>query len=192
MNNQRNMIIAMLLMGVLLFGWDAGLRHFYPNMDKAKKPAAAASPTPAATASPTREGGLANATDQLAEAKALNSNLASAARVRIEAPGLVGSINLAGAVIDDLSTVRHKASLDKSSAPVRIFSPAGTPAVHFAQVGWVAANGQSAEPDGNTLWAAPADAKLTPQTPVTLSYTNPTGQTFTLTYAIDEIGRAHV
>jgi len=87
-------------------------------------------------------------------------------------------------VIDDLSLPRHKASLDANSAPVRLFSPAGTPAEHFAQVGWV---GQGiATPDGNTVWTAPAGAKLTPQTPVTLTWANTTGQTFTLTLTIDE------
>jgi YidC/Oxa1 family membrane protein insertase len=35
------------------------------------------------------------------------------------------------------------------------------------------------------VWTAPAGAKLTPTTPVTLTWNNTTGQTFTLTYAID-------
>ena len=34
MNNQRNMILAVLLTGLLLFGWDAGVRYFYPNAYK--------------------------------------------------------------------------------------------------------------------------------------------------------------
>ena len=40
-------------------------------------------------------------------------------------------------------------------------------------------------PNAATVWQAPAGARLTPQTPVTLSWANTTGQTFALTFAID-------
>jgi len=180
--NQRNLLLAMLLVGILLFGWDTALRYFYPNANK-PKPEASASPTPVA-AKPTREGGLGDALEQQAEAVDLKAQLARP-RVAIAAPGLVGSINLAGGVVDDLSLPRHKATIEKNSEPVRLYSPAGTPAQHFAQVGWVNAPAGIAIPDGNTVWTAPAGAKLTPTTPVTLSWSNTTGQTFNLTYAID-------
>ena len=180
--NQRNMLIAMLLTGLLLFGWDSAIRYFYPNANK-PHPVASATPTPVATAKPTREGGLGSAVDQAVEAKALNTDLKAGGRVVVDAPGLSGSINLTGAVVDDLSLVRHKQTIDKDSGPIRLFSPAGTPAEHFAQLGWV---GQGvATPNGNTVWSVPAGAKLTPATPVTLSWANTTGQTFTITYAID-------
>ncbi len=172
----------MLLVGILLFGWDTALRYFYPNANK-PKPEASASPTPTA-AKPTREGGLGDAMEQQVEAVDLKAQLARP-RVAIAAPGLVGSINLAGGVVDDLSLPRHKATIEKNSEPVRLYSPAGTPAQHFAQVGWVNAPAGIAIPDGNTVWTAPAGARLTPTTPVTLSWSNTTGQTFNLTYAID-------
>ena len=182
MKNQRNMLIAMLLTGLLLFGWDSAIRYLYPNANK-PKPVASAAPAPVASAKPTREGGLGSVLDQAVEAKALNTALHGGGRVAIAAPGLSGSISLTGAVIDDLSLNRHKATIDKNSGPVRLFSPAGTPAEHFAQLGWV---GQGvATPNGGTVWSVPAGATLTPATPVTLSWTNTTGQTFTITYAID-------
>ena len=101
----------------------------------------------------------------------------------IAAPGLTGSINLAGGVLDDLTTNRHTAALDPKEGPQRIFSPAGTPAQHYAQFGWVGDN--LAVPNAATVWTAPAGAKLTPQTPVTLTWNNGAGLTFALTYAID-------
>jgi YidC/Oxa1 family membrane protein insertase len=61
--------------------------------------------------------------DQAIEAKALNADLNAGGRVKVEAPGLSGSINLVGAVVDDLSLNRHKQTVDKDSAPVRLFSP---------------------------------------------------------------------
>lgn len=187
--NQRNMILAVLLTALILFGWDAGMRYMYPHANKAQ-PAAAASATPAAPApasstapKPTREGGLTDAADQALEAKDLQTALNPASRVPIQAPGLSGSINLAGGVVDDLVTNRHTATVEKNSGPQRVYSPAGTPAQQFAQFGWVGQN--VALPNAGTVWTAPAGAKLTPQSPVTLSWNNGAGLNFALTYAID-------
>jgi len=188
--NIRNMVLAGVLIVVILFGWDTGVRYFYPNANKTPVAAASsAAPAPQASASakPTREGGLIDAADQALEAKDLATALNPATRVPIAAPGLSGSINLVGAVVDDLLTNRHTASVEKNAGPQRIFSPAGTPAQQFAQFGWVSASGQ---PDPNlpgpaTQWTVPAGAKLTPQSPITLTWANATGQTFALNYGID-------
>ena len=186
--NQRNMILAVLLTGALLFGWDAAIRHFYPNAQRPKSvataPIASSSAGASSAAKPTREGGLGTAADQALEVTELKSDLNAPGRIRIEAPGLSGSINPVGAVIDDLSLNRHKATIEKNSEPVRLFSPAGTVAEHYAQIGWIGAAG-IALPTAATQWTAPAGAKLTPATPVTLTWTNPTGQDFALLLAID-------
>ena len=65
--------------------------------------------------------------------------------------------------------------------------PPEPPAQQYAQFGWVSANGQPDPnlPGDNTQWTAPAGAKLTPQSQVTLNWSNTAGQTFALTYAID-------
>ena len=190
--NQRNLILAVALSALILFGWDAALRYLYPESAKPAAQVAATasgSPAPAASDEPkhTREGGLMNAADIAAEARDLKSALNPASRVAIDAPGLTGSINLVGGMVDDLSAKRHTASLEKNSGPQRIFSPAGTPAQHYAQFGWVSDGSlpAAALPSATTVWTAPAGARLTPQSPVTLTWANGQGQTFTLTYAID-------
>ena len=183
MDNQRNIIMAVVLTALILFGWDYGVRQIYPNANKPKPVASApASPDAPQGAKHTREGGLTAAADIAAEAQDLKTALAQGGRIPVDAPGLSGSINLAGAVIDDLLAKRHTATIEKDSGPARIFSPAGTPAQHFAQVGWVGPDA----PTAATVWTAPAGAKLTPTTPVRLAWTNPAGQTFTITYAIDK------
>ena len=184
MDNQRNLILAVLLTILLIFGWDAGMRYLYPEANKPKVSATqAAAPDPAASGKPTREGGLSNPADQALEARDLATALNPASRVAIAAPGLSGSINLAGALVDDLVTNRHTAASDAKSGPNRIFSPAGTPAQHFAQLGW---SGQGVNlPNAQTVWTAPAGARLTPETPVTLSWNNGAGLVFSITYAID-------
>ncbi|MBS0476950.1 MAG: membrane protein insertase YidC, partial [Proteobacteria bacterium] len=182
------MILAVVLTALLLFGWDAGMRYFYPQANKPKPVAAASNaPAPEATASakPTREGGLTNAADQALEAKDLQTALNPAGRIPIAAPGLSGSLNLTGGVVDDLTLNHHTAAIAKDSGPQRIFSPAGTPAQQYAQFGFLGAAGVNA-PNAGTVWTAPQGAKLTPQTPVTLTWNNGAGQTYSLTYAIDD------
>ena len=189
--NFRNMVLAGVITLVIFMGWDWGMKYLYPNANK--RPVAAASsavPAPAGSGSaakPTREGGLTSASDQALEAKDLKAALNPASRVPIAAPGLSGSINLVGALVDDLSTNRHTASTDKGAEPQRVFSPAGTPAQYYAEFGWRRADGQldPALPGPATQWTAPAGAKLTPQSPVTLTWTGPSGAQFALTYAID-------
>jgi len=187
------MIWSMVLMGIILIGWQVGLGYFYPNyghkpaVHATATPGAAPAPAPAAppsgSAATSREGGLQSPVDQMVQAHDLQSALASPNRVAIDAPGVRGSINLTGALIDDLTLNRHRETAAPNSPPVRLFSPAGTPAQHFAQLGWVGSGGVQT-PDANTLWTA-SSRRLTQASPVTLSWTNPTGQTFAIRYAID-------
>jgi YidC/Oxa1 family membrane protein insertase len=187
--NQRNVILLVVLTLLIFVGWDAAMKHFYPNADKpvpaASEPAASTAPASDAASrpKPTREGGLTSQADIAIEAKDLQTALASSGRVPIAAPGLSGSINLTGALLDDLTTSRHTHTVDKRD-PERIYSPQGTPAQYFVKLGWNVEGG--AAPGADTVWTAPQGAKLTPQTPVTLSWTNQTGQTFAITYAIDQ------
>jgi len=180
--NQRNIILAVLLTALVLFGWDAGMKYIYPQSNvkhEQKTEVAKAESAPAHT----REGGLVSAADIALEKQDLKTALAAGGRLPVDAPGLAGSINLKGAIVDDLVTKRHSETIEKDSGPARIFSPAGTPAQHFAQFGWV---GQGvALPNADTLWTSPQGAKLTPATPVTVTWTNPTGQTFAIKFAID-------
>lgn len=193
MDNQRNIILAVLLTAVVLFGWEAGLSYFYPQREvAAKQTEAQADADPAVPAASdnasdrkthTREGGLTSAAEIALEKKDLRTALAGGGRVPIKGPGVTGSINLTGAVVDDLSLVRHRETEKKNSPPVRLFSPAGTPAQHFAQLGWVGEG--VAAPDANTQWALSKGEVLTPESPITLTWSNATGQTYSITYEID-------
>jgi YidC/Oxa1 family membrane protein insertase len=180
LDNQRNLILAVVLTGLLLLGWDAGVRYFYPQPTKSAATAPANPST--AEAKHTREGGLTSAGDIAAERQDLRTALSGGGRVPIVGPRVAGSINLTGAVIDDLTLTDHRAELSKRSGPVRLFSPAGTPAQHFAQFGWVGEGIQL--PDARTVWRAEG-TRLTPQTPVTLRWDNATGQSFAIRFGID-------
>ena len=187
MDNQRNLILAVVLSLVLLLGWDFAMNRLYPQPEGqqavAEQSAVDAPVGEAPAVTRTREGGLNDPADVALEKKDLDVELRTAARVRIDAPEVAGSINPVGARIDDISLKSHRQTVDKDSGPVRLFSPAGTPAQQFAQFGWV---GEGIRlPDARTVWQA-SGGPLAPGTPVTLQWDNGEGQLFTIELSIDE------
>ncbi len=189
MDDRRNLILAMVLMALMLVGWKSGMRYFYPPVPKrapvAGAPASSSAPGAALVAAPGAGPVVAEAPGTAAAPAKQNlaQALAAGNRVTIDAAGLKGSVNLMGGLIDDLTMVRHRETISKASPPVRLFAPAGTLQQHYAQIGWLGENGMAA-PTGDTLWQADG-ARLTPATPITLRWANPTGQTFAIRYAID-------
>ncbi len=184
MNDRRNLIIAILLTAVILFGWPYVASYFFPTPPAASSSEAKAGrPTPAAsiTGEPSKDISVA----ETAEAKsvAIADALKGGQRVLIDTPKLRGSINLVGAKIDDLQLMAHRTELAKNSPPVRLFAPSGTKDAYFARFGWVGAGVNA--PDDKTVWTASA-TKLTPEAPVTLTSTNDLGQKFEIILSIDK------
>jgi YidC/Oxa1 family membrane protein insertase len=187
LDNQRNLIVAVVLSLALVFGFDFVMSKFYPHQPPAA-PAAPAATAPAnvpagSTARHTRDGGLANPAEEAEEVRDLQAALASPGRIRIDAPEVAGSINPVGARVDDIVLKSHRQTVDEDSGPERLFSPSGTPAQQFAQFGWV---GEGIElPGARTVWQADGDL-LTPEKPVTLTWDNGEGQRFSLRFSIDQ------
>ncbi len=112
-----------------------------------------------------------------------NKVLAQTKRVKIDTPRLHGSISLVGGRIDDLTMVDYRETLDKESPEIVLLTPKGRKNAYYAEFGWVAAAG-SIMPNQNTVWEA-NNSTLTPEKPVTLSWNNNDGLTFTRTFSID-------
>jgi len=175
--NQRNMILAIALSAIVLIGWTFVASHFFPtaNPPATKIEAGKEKILPNPAASP--------AADAPAAIRDRAVVLRESPRVVIRTPLLAGSINLKGARVDDLTLTAYRETIAKNSPPIRLLSPGGSPDAYFAGFGW--AGDGVALPGPDTLWTA--DAKeLTPTSPVTLSWTNPSGQTFSIRIAIDE------
>jgi YidC/Oxa1 family membrane protein insertase len=178
-DDKRNLVFAVLLTGLILFGWPYVASYFFPTPAPVTSTAkSAATPAGAATSDVSVEAAPAKL-----ESLPLGTALQSSARVLVETPKLKGSINLEGAKIDDLLLLAHRTELAKDAAPVRLFAPSGTKDAYFARFGW-AGTGIIA-PDDKTVWT-PSSNKLTPLTPVTLSWTNPQNQKFEIALSIDE------
>jgi YidC/Oxa1 family membrane protein insertase len=204
-DDQKNLLIAVMLSVAVMLGW----QFFYagPAMkaqqekaqrerlaqqaeaEKAASSAPGASSTPATTTAP----GAALPGAQPREAiSAIPSGtrtevLAQTQRVPIETPSLTGSISLKGGLVDDIVLVNYRETVDPKSPNVVLFSPLGAPNAYFAEFGWQgAARSQTAVPDSETIWQADAGAKLTPSTPVTLTWDNGQGLKFQRKLAIDD------
>ena len=177
MDNQRNIVIAVVLSLALLLGFDMVMGQLYPQPAPTERVTADAD-TPAQQVA--IEGGAAAVAEQRRD---LRTALAGDERIAIDAPEVAGSINPVGARVDDIVLKTHRQTVDEDSGPVRLFSPDGTPAQQFAQFGWVG-EGVSL-PDAQTVWQAEG-GPLAPGKPVTLTWDNGEGQRFTLRFAIDE------
>jgi YidC/Oxa1 family membrane protein insertase len=178
-DDKRNLIFAVLLTGLILFGWPYVASYFFPTPAPVTSTAAStAGPAGAVTSDVAVEAAPAKV-----QAVPLGTALQSSARIMVETPKLKGSINLEGAKIDDLVLLTHRTELAKDSAPVRLFAPSGTKNAYFARFGW-AGTGITA-PDDKTVWT-PSGTKLTSSTPVTLSWTNAQSQKFEIALSIDD------
>ncbi len=190
MENQRNLLLAVVLCGLMLIGWDAAMQYFYPQSEAVTQAEAVDSPTQRAAAAagdapvPATSGSADIGGEETPAAPVdLEAELASAERVKIDAPEVLGAINPVGARIDDIELKTHRQTVDKDSGPIRIFAPEGTEAQQFAQFGWV---GEGVKvPNAQTVWQAEG-GPLAPGAPVTLTYDNGEGQLFTIQLAIDE------
>ncbi len=190
MDDKRNIIMAVLLTGIILFGWPVLMETFFPDManenevvEQANNPATdQVDPGTPAVSTTTGAAGIATQA-ATGTTTSLPNALKASARIMVDTPRLQGSINLTGAKIDDLTLTDHTVELDKKSAPVRLFAPSGTKNAYFSRFGWA---GDGVEvPGDNTVWTAD-QSTLTPATPVNLTWNNEAGIAFAIKLSIDE------
>ncbi len=202
MTENRNTILAIILSGLVLIGW----QYFFniPQMEKqrAAEEAAkqqtqqlqqqAAKPgetSPSAAPTPAQPGAAPSHVPAAVPGQPVTraAALAASPRIRIETPLLSGSIALKGARIDDLALTKYRETVDPKSPAIVLFAPSGTPEPYYAEFGWVGAGGASVKlPDQSTVWTQQGSGALTPSQPITLTYDNGEGLTFTRTISVDD------
>ncbi len=179
--DNRNLLLAVVLSGLLILGWDLGMRYFYPEAAVPTEVAATATGT-TATAGKAQGAGDLGSEGAGTRKVDLKAALASGTRVAIDTPRVAGSINLVGARIDDIVLKDYRETVKKDSGPVRLFAPEGTSGQYFAEFGFVAGGVRQSS---TALWQADG-TKLTPTTPVTLTRTDASGVTYKVRFAVDK------
>src|SRR5262245_54456480 len=148
MNDQKNMLLAIVLSALVLIGWQ--ILFGYPQMERQKQaqqppvpgappvpgtpPVAGAPPVPGQTTPPAAP----------AQPVTREAALAASPRVRIDTPRLAGSIALKGGRIDDLALLQYRETVQPGSPPIVLFSPAGAPHPFYSEFGWVTPQGTNA------------------------------------------------
>ncbi len=179
MGNNRNMMLALALSALVILGWSfVSAKLFPPALPQTHK---VEDGKVKPIANPVSDSGTVAPTP--AALRNLNQVLVDSPRVAIRTPSLSGSINLKGARIDDLFMLRQTETIDSDSKPVRLMSPAGAKGSYFSQFGWSGTG--VAVPDANSVWT-PSASTLSPGKPVTLNWTNPTGQRFEQIISVDD------
>ena len=168
----KNFIAAILLSMAIIFGW----QYFYAAPLQQKL--TAETQTAQTQTAPATGGTVPGAATQAAPVSREEA-LARSPRLPFKTDFVEGSINLKGAMIDDLHLLRYRETIDPKSPTITFLSPSGTPGALFAEQGVVPATGTTAKlPDPNTVWTAPAGAVLSEGNPVTLTWDNGEGLKF--------------
>ncbi len=180
-DQNKNLILATVLSFLVILGWYT----FFPPPEPEQAPETAVSET-----APAGDTALAPsaAADAVADTAAEEAGAPDAPRVAIDTARLAGSISLQGGRIDDLSLKDYRETLDEGSPIVKLLKPVGDAGAYYALYGWAPGAGLSLDdvPGANTVWTAPANAALSTDSPVTLTWDNGKGLTFSRTIAVDE------
>lgn len=192
MSENRNMVLAIALSALVLFGW-----QYFVGMPKVEREKEAArvqqtqqqaqQPSQTVPGKPSAAPGTPQSGSAPAGTMTRAAALAASPRIAIETPHIKGSIALKGARIDDVSFVTYRETVDPKSPNIILLSPSGGPEPFYAEFGWVnAAGGNAKLPDANTVWTAQSSGPLTPAQPLTLIWDNGDGLVFKRTIAVDD------
>ncbi len=191
MNEQRNLLLAIVVSVAILFGFQLA---FGPEtMPPGEESASIETVTPRA---PTRERAQTPLNDRVDPSVSSDIGVERAVvpeqspRVLInpdaEGAAISGSIALKGGRIDDVVLNKYREDIESDSPRIVMFSPSERSHPYHAEFGWVADQGVEVNlPDSETVWVADHN-KLTPAKPVKLSWQNEEGLRFEREIRIDE------
>jgi YidC/Oxa1 family membrane protein insertase len=181
MNNNKNVMFAIALAAAVLFLW----QYFVATPSMKAEQARQASLTHQEKTRPTSAGapvlpGIASGTSHMSRDAALK---VGGKRVVIDTPMVDGSILLKGARFDDLRLKTYRETVDPKSPEIVLLAPKSTDYPYSATFGWV---GNANMPSDDSEWSLTNGATLSPGHPVTLTWDNGHGLTFTRVIAIDD------
>jgi YidC/Oxa1 family membrane protein insertase len=169
-DQNKNLILATVLSMMVVLVWMV----FFPPPEP---PAAPETPVAVETTEPVVTDEAVTTTEE-----------AQAARIAIETAELSGTVSMLGGRIDDLSLNDYKQNINPGSPDVVVLAPIGQENAYYAVFDWLPGAGLAREdvPGPKTVWQAAADAKLTVETPLVMTWDNGKGLTFTRTISVDE------
>ena len=106
-------------------------------------------------------------------------------RVQFENSTVIGSISLVGGSIDDLTFKKYTNTLNGDDNVV-LLNPKKVEDGYYIETGWATANKNINLPNSKTIWTIEGNNKLTPNSPIKLSWTNDQNIKFIKDISIDD------
>tara|TARA_B110000977_G_scaffold160232_1_gene204518 strand:- start:11933 stop:13636 length:1704 start_codon:yes stop_codon:yes gene_type:complete len=111
--------------------------------------------------------------------------LLNSERVSFDNGKIAGSINLTGAIIDDLVLLDYREFLDINSAKISFLNPVGSEDAYYLDTGWASNDKNINFPNSDSIWSANRNS-LNGTNSVTLSWTSDQNITFEKSISLDE------
>ena len=185
-SNNNNMLITLALMALVVLGWQYFVVRPEMKSEQAHQAALAhqEKATPGVAAPAANVPAMAMSSTHMSRDAALK---AEGGRVAIDSPLLDGSIALKGAKFDDLRLKKYRETTDPKSPEIVLLAPKSTDYPYYAEFGWVGAPGSNNDmPNDQSMWQQQGSGALSPGHPVTLTWDNGHGLTFTRVISVDD------
>ena len=178
--DMRNMFLAIAISLALVFGVQTFMPQLFPSMQSQPEP------QQSGPGSDGTGGGLTvtGSDGQAVAAVTTRENaLDLGDRIEIDTGVLTGSLNLQGAVFDDLTLTQYKETLDEDSPNVDLLHPQNTRGGYTVAHDWLKTTG-GALVGAKTNWTVESGNALTVDTPLVLTATTDSGITVRRTISV--------
>ncbi len=112
-------------------------------------------------------------------------SISSSQRIKVENDSVVGSINLKGALIDDISFKKHKQKVEDKKNIV-FLNPANTENGFYIETGWTSLGNTIKVPTKESIWSVKGNNILSDNSPVVLQWNNNEGIIFEKRIELDD------
>ena len=183
MNDQKNMLLAIVLSMAILFIWDF---FFAPKTNLEN--------TNIENADITSKGIIneevikptlpAQNLQKIIDRKDIIEN---EERIKIKTESLSGSFSLRGLRLDDLTLVKYRKTTLESSDEIILLSPRSTKKPYFAEIGWLSSDSSVLTPNSKTIWSQENNSQiLNEENDIKLFWDNGQGLIFKRKISLDK------
>ena len=173
MENQKNLFLAIIISMAIIFGFQL----LVPQPER----------TPM-TEEQTNDESLVDLSIQKSSSTILADRgdvIIQSGRVNFDNSKIKGSINLNGAVIDDLILEEFRETLDPTSDLIEFLNPLGSDNAYYLDTGWVSSDSTIELPNSSSIWIADKNT-IGVNEPVKLTWTSDQNITFEKIITLDE------
>ena len=174
MENQKNLFLAIAISMAIIFGFQL----IMPQPDPIERSASDTNAETGIDLSQTTPQTIVTFEDK-------EKVLSSSERVTFNNGKISGSINLSGAIIDDLVLLEYRKLLDINSEKINFLNPVGSKDAYSLDTGWVTTDTNIRLPDSSSVWSA-SGSYLDGKNSVILSWSNDQNMIFEKTISLDE------